>query len=95
MCVYRTLSEMPLAFPDLLNCFQFALTIPVASATAERSFSAMKRVKTHLRSSIRDSKLSDMTLISMERNLSSKLFENTEAVIDVFASKSRRLELSL
>ena len=48
-----------------------------------------------LSSSIGDSKLSDMTLISVERNLSYKLFENPEPIIDVFASKSRRLELSL
>jgi len=44
-----TVYTMPAAFPDILLCFRVALTLPVASATAERSFSAMKRIKTHLR----------------------------------------------
>lgn len=35
-----------IAFPNLLKCIQVALTIPVTSASCERSFSAMKLIKT-------------------------------------------------
>jgi hAT family C-terminal dimerisation region len=98
VAVYKLLSEMPAAFPDLLACFQLALTIPVASASAERSFSAMRRVKTHLRSSMGDNRLSNLALIAVEREIASKLIKNPDKVIDAFANlpgKQRRLELQL
>ena len=34
------------AFPELSNAYSIALAIPISSCTAERSFSALKRVKT-------------------------------------------------
>ena len=78
-----------------------ALTLPVASATAERSFSAMRRIKTHLRGSMSDSRLSNLALIAVERELSEKLEHDPADVIDAFAtfgsgrSGKRRLELLL
>ena len=39
-------------FPDLVACYQLTLTLPVASASAERSFPTMRRIKTHLRASM-------------------------------------------
>ena len=42
------------AFPKLLKCIQVALILPVTSASCERSFSAMKLIKTYLRNKTGD-----------------------------------------
>jgi len=39
---------MPTANPDVIACFALVLTLVVASATAELSFSVMRHVKSHL-----------------------------------------------
>jgi hypothetical protein len=44
-------STVHCAFSDLLVLFKLALTVPIASASAERSLSAMCRIKSHLRAS--------------------------------------------
>ena len=41
---YTLLTSMQQAFPDLLHLICIALTVPVTSASAERSFSALKRI---------------------------------------------------
>jgi hypothetical protein len=83
--VYCRLLEMSAAFPDLLACYQVALTLPVASASAERSFSTLRRIKTHLRSTMADDRLSNLAVIAVlensemsvsRRQLSGGLLEN-------------------
>ena len=46
--VLSELLKMEAAFPNLFLFVQIVLTVPIASAAAERSFSTMKRVKTYL-----------------------------------------------
>ena len=46
--VYSKLCSFSIAFPDILVCLQCALTLPIASATAERGFSVMRRIKSHV-----------------------------------------------
>ena len=41
--------------------------IPISSCTAERSFSALKRVKTRLRSTMVQERLEGLLLLSVER----------------------------
>jgi hAT family C-terminal dimerisation region len=93
------LSSFSAAFPDIISCFYLALTLPVASATAEQSLSAMRRIKTHLRASTSDSRLSSLALIAVERELSRELMRDPSKDIDVFAtfdsSKNCRLDLLL
>ena len=43
------LSEL---LPELVKLFCLALTVPVTTCTAERSFSALRRLKTYLRSTM-------------------------------------------
>ena len=45
--VLLELLKMEGAFPDILFV-QIVLTVPIASATDERSYSTMKRMKTYL-----------------------------------------------
>ena len=89
--LYSLLSSMQAAFPDLFTLVRAALTIPVSSATAERSFSTLKRIKTYLRSTIGEERLSHLSILSIERNLSKSL---DYKVIDKFASVSRRITLT-
>lgn len=88
--MYEQLSNMKCAFPDLLALFKVALTVPVASASAERSFSAMRRIKTHLRASMSAGRTSDLALISVERELSDIIMKDPSSVIDAFAVMGKR-----
>ena len=93
--VLKTLSKIKSAFPDLTRYAALALTMPVSSAGAERSFSAMKRVKSYLRSTMADTRLSNLCLISIERSLSSELLKDPTSVIDEFVKHgNRRLSLT-
>ncbi len=42
------------------------LTLPVSSAASERSFSALKLIKTHLRTTMTDDRLSHIGVLSIE-----------------------------
>jgi hypothetical protein len=52
---------------------RLVLTLLVPTATIERSFSAMKFVKTRLRSKMRDAYLRDYLVVYIERDLTSMI----------------------
>ena len=54
------------AFPEVFTLVCAALTIPVSSANAECSFSALKHIKTYLRSTICEDRLSNLSIILIE-----------------------------
>lgn len=88
--VLKATDSMKAAFPgDLLIVVELAMTIPVSSAGAERSFSTMRWVKTFLRSSMTDSRLSNLCLLSIERGLSGQLMLDPSPVVDAFAAMSK------
>ena len=45
------------------------LTIPVTTATAERSFSSLRRVKTYLRSTITQCRLNNIMLLQLTKKI--------------------------
>lgn len=53
-------------FPQLCKLLLLFLTIPVTVASAERSFSKLKIIKSYLRSSMAQERLDGLTLISIE-----------------------------
>ena len=55
------------AFDLVLECIAVAITIPVSSCSAERCFSAVKRIMTRLRTSMSDERLTDLTILSTHR----------------------------
>ena len=81
------------AFPTLVKLLQIALTIAVSTAQCERSFSALKRIKTFLRSTMSEQRLTDLALLSIEKELSQTL--SLDDVIDRFAAAdtNRRIVL--
>ena len=86
------LAPLKAAFPTLMKLLQIALTLSVSTAKCERCFSALKRIKTYLHNSMSQQRLSDLAILSIERDMSDKL--DLEVVVDIFATKSRRIELN-
>ncbi|XP_045888357.1 uncharacterized protein LOC123958784 [Micropterus dolomieu] len=53
-------------FHELFRLCKIAIALPVSSAACERSFSALKLIKTHLRTTITDDRLSNLGVLSIE-----------------------------
>ncbi|XP_060200713.1 uncharacterized protein LOC132628978 [Lycium barbarum] len=71
---------------------KFVLLLPVATATVERAFSAMKLIKTDLRNRMDDELLSDCLVSYIEKEVFSTI--SNEDIMDTFQKmKSRRGEL--
>ena len=82
---YVLLTSMQQAFPDLIRLVRIALTVPVTSATAERSFSALKRIKMYLRATIGQERLSHIAILSI---LSKRI--DYDKVLDKFSAINHR-----
>jgi len=81
------------AFPNLLKCVQIALTLPVTSASCERSFSAMNLIKTYLRNRTEDVRLSDLATLFVHKERARAL--DRDKIIDTFATRmDRRIQFS-
>ena len=91
--VLRELFPLKAAFPLLVKLIQIALTIAVSTAHCERSFSALKHIKSYLRSTTTQQRLADLAILSIEKELSRSL--SLDNVVDRFASydKNRRILL--
>lgn len=66
---------------------KIAVTLPVSSASTERSFSKLKLVKTRLRSTMAESRLEGLMRIACEQDIQI----NTDSVINNFAKNSSQL----
>ena len=60
--VYNTM------FSEIHNVLRLYLTIPITSATSERTFSALKHVVTYLRSSMSEKRLNNCVLLHVRTN---------------------------
>ena len=91
--VLRELSPLRTAFSVLVKSIQIALTIAVSTAHCERSFSALKRIKSYLRSTMTQKRLVELAILSIEKELSNNL--SLDNVVNEFASydKNRRITL--
>lgn len=79
-------------FPNTIIAYRILLTIPVTVASAERSFSKLKLLKSYLRSTMLQERLNGLALIAVENDLLETI--QYEDLVDEFASKSvRRMAL--
>ena len=69
-------------FPTLCIAYRLLLTIGYSIASCERSFSKLKQIKTYLRSSMSNQRLSSLSLISIEKKFLTS--EVKEAVVQTF-----------
>ncbi|KAE8875687.1 hypothetical protein PF005_g13106 [Phytophthora fragariae] len=78
------------SFPTLHRLIRLVCVLPVSTAETERSFSAMKRLKTRLRTTMREAWMSDLLLLSIEKDLSATV--DHEATLDAFRDlRDRRI----
>ena len=63
------LSNLDIVFSKVYKLAELILTFPSTTASAERSFSALKRIKTYLRPTQGQVRLSNLAVISTEKNL--------------------------
>jgi len=85
---------LPAAFDQLLQLIHIAITLPVTSASTERFFSALKRVKTYMSGTMGGKRLSNLLVICTETNCVKKF--NFDALVDKFGRvKSRRYPVFL
>lgn len=76
------------SFPEVCTAFLLFITIPVTTASAERSFSKLKLIKTYLRNSMGQERLSGLAILSIEHSMAGCL--NFDDVINTFAEQKAR-----
>jgi len=67
------------------------LTLPISSATCERSFSALRKIKTWLRVSMSQERLTDLSILYIEKDVTNKI--DIKEGIRIFAQTERRIIL--
>lgn len=90
--ISHILNKVHNAFPETLKIISILMTLPATTATNERFFSSLKRVKNYLRLTMGDDRLSDLLVINVESSEASKI--NLDEAINRFAYlKERRYPL--
>ena len=80
--------------PEFCRLAELSLTIALTVSSAERSFSALARVKNSLRSTMLDDRLKNISILSAHKKLMENL--DDQIIIDKFAEKKeRRMDLKL
>ena len=79
-------------FPNTSIGLRIWLTIPVTVASGERSFSKLKLIKTYLRSTMLQDRLTNLAILSIEHEVVTTL--DCSELIDTFANvKARKIDL--
>ena len=71
-------------FSETFELMNILLTLPIGTASVERSFSQVKMIKTRLRNC-----LTDVTLAQLMRTA----IERSEEILEVFKQNNRRIQL--
>jgi DNA repair protein RadC len=94
--VHQQISNYGEAFTNLRKVVELSIVIPVSSTSAERSFSTMRRIKTYLRATMQNPRLSNLALLSIDKENSEKLLKDPTPALDMFAKiKHRRLKFQI
>ncbi|XP_008178700.1 52 kDa repressor of the inhibitor of the protein kinase-like [Acyrthosiphon pisum] len=78
-------------FPCIYKLLKILITLPVTTATSERSFSTLKRLKTYLRNTTGQSRLNGLALMNIHRDIPLSI----DQIIDEFSLKARRMNFRL
>ncbi|XP_060881095.1 uncharacterized protein LOC132952716 [Metopolophium dirhodum] len=77
-------------YPNVYITVRIMLTIPVSTASAERSFSKLKIIKNYLRNTMTQERLSALAVLSIETKIANNL--NYEDILKTFSeAKSRKV----
>ena len=78
-------------FPEFSKVVHILAVIPATSCSAERSFSALRRLKTYLRSTMGQQRVSNIALINIERAYANSVVSNDmDRSIDIFGRRNGR-----
>lgn len=83
------------AFKESFKLATLISTIPATTSSVERSFSALKRIHTYKRSTQTENRLSNLALLSIEKDLLLELRGKSDfhnKVTTIFTLKTRRME---
>nr|XP_032522976.1 uncharacterized protein LOC116774368 [Danaus plexippus plexippus] len=80
--------EIQELYPNVWIAFRIFATIPVTVASGERSFSKLKLIKTYIRSTTSQSRLSNLATLSIENEIAGQL--DFSQLIRSFADKKAR-----
>ena len=75
-------------FPNASIAYRVLLTIPVTVASAERSFSKLKLLKSYMRTTMTQQRLNDLATIALESEVLDKI--DYEDIIEDFISKNTK-----
>jgi len=88
MLVFIKNNDFSEMYPYVVIALRMFLCTPCSNCSTERSFSALKRVKSYLRSNIKEEKLNALAILNIENDITKKL--NYNNVINIFAAKQAR-----
>ena len=78
--------------PAIFRILQIFSTIPITTATSERSFSTLKRIKTYLRNSMGEERLTGLAIISVHER---EIQLEPEEIIDEMSKRNRKIDFVL
>ena len=89
-CIYQFMvcNEMNQSFPNIATVYKICLTVPVSRVSAERSFNCLKRIKSYLRYTMGQERLSSLSIINIERTMAHTI--NYDRVLNKFANMHKR-----
>ena len=76
-------------YPLFYRLLKLVIVLPIATATVERCFSAIKLVKTCLRNRLNDDSLSDDVICYVEKEEMKKV--TNDQVIEYFMARRKRM----
>lgn len=77
-------------FPNTWTALRILQTIPVSVAKGERSFSKLKLIKTYLRSTIAQEKMSNLAILSIENDIAQSIPKNN-LIVKFASAKARKV----
>ena len=90
---YIRANNLVSTFSEVLKLLKIAITLPLTTSEPERCFSTLKRVKTFLRNTMGEDRLSALAMLSIGKEMVKNIPRFNERVMDKFAKmKGRRLE---
>ncbi|KAL4130851.1 hypothetical protein QTP88_008230 [Uroleucon formosanum] len=92
MCVTKILKKCDEdIFPLINRLLTILITLPISNASAERTFSTLRRLKTCLRSTMSETRLTRLALLNIHRDIDL----DVNKIIDMFSKTNRKLDFAV
>ncbi|KAL4153543.1 hypothetical protein QTP88_001376 [Uroleucon formosanum] len=88
-------NNLTLIFSESYKLLKIISTIPMTTAEVERSFSSLKRIKTFLRNSMTEDRLTALAMLSIEKRIIDNIPNFNEEVINRFAEKKEENRVNI